>query len=97
MLPPFSDLRSLIAELGLSTHEGRLEFWPDHILIGGLTDSFVTLTALRIRLEPILGKRRFVNHICIVATDFLPKIEVSLTSAVAGAGSDPTSVLDRSS
>jgi outer membrane protein OmpA-like peptidoglycan-associated protein len=90
-LPPYSDLRSLIAELGLSTHQGRFEIWPDRILIGGLTDSIVTLTALRIRLEPILGKRRFINHICIVGTEYLPKIEVSLTSNVNGG---ETPVLD---
>ena len=84
VLPPFSDLRSLIAELGLSTHEGRFEIWPDRILIGGLTDSVVTLTALRIRLGSILGERRFINHICIVGTEYLPKIDVSLTSNVTG-------------
>jgi hypothetical protein len=83
-LPPFSDLRSLIAELGLSTHEGRLEIWPDRVLIGGITDSVVTLTALRIRLEPIRGERRFINRLCIVETEYLPKIDVSLTSRVHG-------------
>jgi len=83
-LPPFSDLRSLIAELGLSTHEGRLEIWPDRVLIGGITDSVVTLTALRIRLEPIRGERRFINRICIVGTEYLPKIDVSLTSRATG-------------
>lgn len=89
-LPPLSDLSSLITELGLSTQEGMLEIWPDRILIGGLTDSLVTLTALRIRLEPILGGRRFVNHICIVGTEYLPKIDVSLTSR--GSQKDPSSI-----
>jgi hypothetical protein len=88
-LPPFSDLRSLIAELGLSTHEGRLEIWPDRVLIGGITDSVVTLTALRLRLEPIRGERRFINHICIVGTEYLPKIDVSLTSRAPGADMPP--------
>ncbi len=88
-LPPISDLRSVIAELGLSTHDGRFEIWPDRILIGGLTDSVVTLTALRIRLMPILGKRRFINHICIVGTEYLPKIEVSLTTGGPGADLSP--------
>lgn len=88
-LPPFSDLRSLIAELGLSTHEGRLEIWPDRVLIGGITDSVVTLTALRIRLEPIRGQRRFINHICIVGTEYLPKIDVSLTSRAPGTDLPP--------
>jgi hypothetical protein len=89
-LPAFSDLRSLIAELGLSTHEGRLEIWPDRVLIGGITDSVVTLTALRIRLEPIRGERRFINHICIVGTEYLPKIDVSLTSRAPG--TDPATI-----
>lgn len=89
-LPAFPDLRSLIAELGLSTHEGRLEIWPDRVLIGGITDSVVTLTALRIRLEPIRGERRFINHICIVGTEFLPKIDVSLTSRAPG--TDPATI-----
>jgi hypothetical protein len=88
-LPAFSDLRSLIAELGLSTHEGRLELWPDRVLIGGITDSVVTLTALRIRLEPIRGERRFINHICIVGTEYLPKIDVSLTSRAPGTDPAP--------
>lgn len=88
-IPPFSDLRSLIAELGLSTHEGRLEIWPDRVLIGGITDSVVTLTALRIRLEPIRGQRRFINQICIVGTEYLPKIDVSLTSRAPGTDMPP--------
>jgi hypothetical protein len=88
-LPLFSDLRSLIAELGLSTDEGRLEIWPDRVLIGGITDSVVTLTALRIRLEPIRGQRRFINQICIVGTEYLPKIDVSLTSRAPGTDMPP--------
>ena len=79
----------LIAELGLSTHEGRLEIWPDRVLIGGITDSVVTLTALRIRLEPIRGQRRFINQICIVGTEYLPKIDVSLTSRAPGTDMPP--------
>ncbi len=79
-----SDLRSLISELGLTTHEGRLEIWADRILVGGLTDSSVTLAALRIRLDPLREERRFINHICIVDTEYLPKVDVSLTDRASG-------------
>lgn len=81
-LPNIADIKSLLEELGLSTHEGRFEIWPDRILVGGLTDSLVTLTALKIRLEPVLRGRRFVNHICIVSTEDLPKIDVSLSGSI---------------
>ncbi len=78
-LPAFSDLRSLLDEIALSTHEGRLELWPDRLVIGGLTDSLVTQSALRIRIEPILAGRTFNNQLCVVATDDLPKIDVALS------------------
>lgn len=73
-----SDLKSLLAEIALSTHEGRLELWPDHLVIGGLTDSIVTQSALRIRAEPFLKNRILHNRLCIVGTDDLPEIAVSL-------------------
>lgn len=74
---PLSDLGSLITELGLSTQDGWLEIWPDRVLVGGLTDSLVTLTALRLRLEPVRGERQFVPKIRVVETEDLPKIDVS--------------------
>lgn len=70
--PSLADLRPLLAELGISTVEGRLEIWPDRIVLGGLTDSQVTLSALTIRLRSLLTTRRLVNHLCIVPTDDLP-------------------------
>jgi hypothetical protein len=73
-----ADLKSLLAEIALSTHEGRLEIWPDRIVIGGLTDSLVTQSALRIRAEPFLRNRILENRLCIVSTDDLPDIAVSL-------------------
>ncbi len=75
--PPLSDLGSLITELGLSTQEGWLEIWPDRVLVGGLTDSPVAVTALRLRLEPIRGERQFLPHIRIVDTEDLPKLDVA--------------------
>ena len=71
--------RSLISEVGLSTHEGLLEFSSDHLVIGGLTDSQVTRSALFIRAEPVLKGRALHDHICLVGTDDLPEIAVSLT------------------
>ena len=85
-LPDIPDIKSLLEELGLTTHEGRFEIWPDRVLVGGLTDSLVTLTALKIRLEPILEGRRLINHICIVSTEDLPKIGVSLSEKKAATG-----------
>lgn len=75
---PAGDLKSLLAEIALSTHEGRLEIWPDRLVIGGLTDSLVTQSALRIRAEPFLRNRILQNRLCIVSTDDLPDIAVAL-------------------
>lgn len=75
---PAGDLKSLLAEIALSTHEGRLEIWPDRLVIGGLTDSLLTQSALRIRAEPFLGTRILQNRLCIVSTDDLPDLAVSL-------------------
>jgi hypothetical protein len=86
--PALADLRPLLAELGISTVEGRLEIWPDRIVIGGLTDSQVTLSALTVRLRSLLTTRRLVNRICIVSTDDLPRPDLLLadesTSTRAG-------------
>ncbi len=89
VLPAFSDLRSLLDEIALSTHEGRLELWPDQLVIGGLTDSLVTQSALRIRIEPILAGRALNNQICVVATDDLPKIDVTLSHGKMVPASSP--------
>ncbi len=79
-IPNLGELKSLLAELGLSTHEGILMMWEDRVLLSGMTDSVITLTALRIRLDPILNGRRLINRICIVHTDDLPDIKVNLTT-----------------
>ncbi len=76
--PAARDLRSLVTELALSTHEGRFELWPDRIVVGGLTDSLVTQSALRIRAAAILDGRSYHNRLCIVDSDTLPRLEVSL-------------------
>jgi len=73
------EIESVLAELGLSTHEGRLVIREDRVLIGGSTDSLVTSTALRIRLEPLLEDRRLIDRICIVNSEDMPEIPVSLT------------------
>ncbi len=79
VLPAFSDLRSLLEEIALSTHEGRFELWPERLVIGGLTDSVVSQSALRIRAEPILADRRLDIQLRVVPTDELPKIDVALS------------------
>lgn len=77
-LPPLADIRSLLAEIGISTHEGGIAIWDDALLVTGMTDSVITLTALKIRMEPLLEGRRLINRICIVNTDDLPDITVKL-------------------
>lgn len=87
---PAGDLKSLLAEIALSTHEGRLEIWPDRLVIGGLTDSLVTQSALRIRAEPFLRSRILQNRLCIVSTDDLPDIAVALADGSKVAMEVPT-------
>lgn len=85
--PQLGDIKSLLAEIGLSTHEGVLELWPDRIVIGGLTDSPVTQTALKIRVEPVLNGRSLINRVCIVGTDELPEINISAADGTNSASS----------
>ncbi len=75
------DLRSLLAELGLSTLEGKLEISSDRLLITGLTDSVVTQSAIRLRAAPLLEGRAYHTRLCIVETEALPPIGPSLTSS----------------
>lgn len=79
-VPTLPDLKSLLAEIGLSSHDGGVTFFPDRVILTGMTDSVVTLTAIQLRLEPILGNRRLVNRICIVSSADLPDIDVRLSS-----------------
>ncbi|MEM6279196.1 MAG: hypothetical protein AAF733_06935 [Verrucomicrobiota bacterium] len=78
--PSLSDLKSLLAELGLSTHGGRVSLYENSVEIGGMTDSRISLTALRIRLQPILNGRPLVNRLCIVSEGDMPKLQVQLSS-----------------
>lgn len=83
IMPDLEDIRSLLQELGLSTHEGMLVMWDDRVLLSGLTDSVITLTALKIRLAPILRGRTLINRLCIVPTEDLPEIQVNLTRVIS--------------
>lgn len=78
--PNLGDLKSLLAELGISTHEGKLSIDEHSVMIGGMTDSRITLTALKIRLDPLLGDKDFINRICIVSKEDLPKLTVHLST-----------------
>jgi len=80
-VPDLEDLRSLLEELGLSTHEGMLVFWEDRVLVSGLTDSVISVAAIKILIEPLMRNRKLINRICIVDTDDLPDIKVNLTTA----------------
>lgn len=79
-LPSESEIIGMLTELGLSTHGGRLELGEDYLLLAGLTDSPITVTALQIRISPLLETRRFINRTCIVASGDLPDIKISLSS-----------------
>ncbi|MEM1442793.1 MAG: hypothetical protein AAGF67_10655, partial [Verrucomicrobiota bacterium] len=79
-MPRLSDLKSLLAELGISTHEGRLSLYENEVVIGGMTDSRISLTALRIRLEPFLKGKTLINRLCIVSEDDMPKLRIHLSN-----------------
>ena len=79
-LPKLEDLKSVLEELGLSTHEGMIAFWEDRVLISGLTDSVISVAALKILIKPLMENRKLINRVCIVSTDDLPNIKVDLTT-----------------
>lgn len=79
-LPPLADLKSLLAEIGLSSHEGGIAFYPKRVVLTGMTDSVVTVTAIQLRLESILENRTLINRICIVSPADLPDPDVRLSS-----------------
>jgi len=78
-MPGLEDLKSILVEIGISTHEGLFSIDDDTITISGLTDSMITQTALMIRLEPIQEDRQVITRICIVPTDDLPVMPVFLS------------------
>ncbi len=78
--PSLSLFRSLVREVGLSAHEGWIDWSPRELRIGGLTDSVVTSSVLRLRARPLLDGRSYVDRICIVPTEDLPEIPVVLSS-----------------
>jgi len=84
--PPQRDLESLVTELGISAHEGGLQFDEGEFRIFGLTDSAITVSALLVRLDPIVGRRQVLNHICIVPSEDLPRATVALSR---GQSSEP--------
>lgn len=80
VLPGFADLKAVIAELGISTAEGGIAVWDDAVLVSGMTDSQITITALKIRLDPLLEGRDFINRICIVSSADMPDLSIKLSS-----------------
>lgn len=79
-MPELKLLKSLVVEIALSTTEGVFEISDDSLLIGGLTDSVVTASVLRLRANPILGERRFREQLCLVPTEDLPEIPILLST-----------------
>ena len=72
---------SLLVEVALSTHEGELALSDEVLTVGGLTDSVVTLSVLRLRAEPFLKDgRRLRERLCLVPTEDLPAIPIILST-----------------
>lgn len=80
LTPNLKDLRSLLAEIAISTYQGLIEIYPDRLVVGGLTDSIVTRSAVRIRAKPLLVGRTLIDHVCIVTPDDLPSLDIALAS-----------------
>jgi len=83
-VPPIPDLKSLLTELGLSTHGGGIAFYEDRVVLSGMTDSVITVTAVQIRMESLLEKRRLENRLCIVSPADMPDPAVRLSTGLDG-------------
>lgn len=79
-VPDLKFLKPLAIEVALSTHEGEIEVSDDLLLVGGLTDSVVAASVLRLRAKPLLGNRRFIEQLCLVPTEDLPDIPIVLST-----------------
>lgn len=79
-LPDRKLLESLIVEIALSTDEGVFEISDDVLVVGGLTDSVVAESVIRLRARALLGKRRYQEQICLVPVEDLPDAPVLLSS-----------------
>lgn len=79
-VPDLKFLKPLAIEVALSTHEGEIEVSDDRLLVGGLTDSIVAASVLRLRAKPLLGNRRLLEQLCLVPTEDLPDIPIVLSS-----------------
>ncbi len=90
-----ADLDRLLTEIALSTNEGHMTLSPTHLDIGGMTDSVLARSVLRLRAKPFLKGRSLIDHICIVTSDELPSINVALATgksvpAIVAPSTDPT-------
>ena len=54
-------------------------FDEESIYVGGLTDSQVAVSALMIRLKPLLNNRQLINEICIIPTEDMPNLPIFLS------------------
>ena len=85
-LPDLILFQNLVTEVGLSTHEGEIILSRDRLLVGGLSDSIVTSSVLRVRAKPILEGRIYTDRICQVPTEDLPVIPVYLSNGESRKG-----------
>jgi len=79
-LPDEKLFHSLVVEVALSTHEGEIECSEDQLLVGGLTDSVMIASVLKLRAAPIIGKRRYKDRLCQVPSEDLPEIPLVLST-----------------
>ncbi|MEO0414312.1 MAG: hypothetical protein AAF226_05110 [Verrucomicrobiota bacterium] len=78
--PDIDALKSVIAEVGVSTHESRFSFDNQKIFVAGVTDSQVSVSILELRIQPLLESREFVSQVCIVPSDELPSVPLLLST-----------------
>ncbi len=103
-MPDILELRSVLSELSVSIANGRITFFPEHIIIEGLTDSPVSLSALRVRLQPLIRNRPIHDRVCLVPTEdllhYLPDQDASTSPVgplVTIPVANPTNLIDERS
>jgi hypothetical protein len=79
-LPDLKGLKTLLLEVALSTHEGVIEISDQQLTVGGLTDSAVVSSVLRIRAAPLLDNRQYREQICLVSASEMPAIPIRLST-----------------
>jgi len=78
--PDLELFESLVIELAISTAEGIIELSDNQLVVGGLTDSPVASSALRLRAKPLLGSRSYKDQTCLIPSSDLPDTPILLST-----------------